>query len=56
MKNYIYGLFAGEEQIDQTSLDEENEELAYEIMVKDEGRTDVKNLTIELVDVNEEVQ
>ena len=54
MKAYIYGLFENEEQIDQTSLDEMNENLAYEIMVTDEGRTPCKHLTVNLLEEVEE--
>ncbi len=49
MKEYIYGLFDGEKQIDQTSLDELNENLAYVIMVEEERRNP-KGLTISLID------
>lgn len=52
-KSYIYGLFDGDEQIDQTSLDEMNENLAYEIMVEDEGRNP-KGLKIEFIEEVEE--
>ena len=48
-KSYIYALYDGEEQIDQTSLDELNENLAWEIMVKDEGRSP-KGLSVSLID------
>jgi len=48
-KSYIYGLFDGDEQIDQTSLDEMNENLAWEIMVEDEKRNP-KGLSISLID------
>jgi hypothetical protein len=47
--SYIYGLFDGEEQIDQTSLDEMNENLAWEIMVDDENRNP-KGLSVCLID------
>jgi hypothetical protein len=50
MINYIYGLFENGELIDQTSLDEMNENLAHEIMVKDEGRVDCKHLEVKLID------
>ena len=53
MKAYIYSLFDGDEQIDQTSLDEMNENLAWEIMVVDEGRNP-KGLSVSLVDEVEE--
>ena len=46
--SYIYALFDGEEQIDQTSLDEMNENLAYSIMVEDEGRNP-KGLSVSLI-------
>jgi len=54
MKAYIYGLFDGDEQIDQTSLDEMNENLAYEIMVKEEGRIDCKHLAVSFLGETEE--
>ena len=54
MKAYIYGLFENDEQIDQTSLDEMNENLAYEIMVNDEGRIDCPHLKVSLIDEVEE--
>jgi len=47
--SYIYALFDGDNQIDQTSLDEMNENLAWEIMVDDEGRNP-KGLSVGLVD------
>jgi len=50
MKAYIYGLYENEELIDQTSLDEINENLAYEIMVIDEKRINRKHLTVKLID------
>jgi len=40
MKAYIYNLFKDGELIDQTSIDEKNEELAWKIMVDDENRND----------------
>ena len=48
-KSYIYGLFDGDEEIDRTSLDEMNENLAWEIMVEDEGRNP-KGLSVSLID------
>jgi len=48
-KSYIYVLFDGDEQIDQTSLDEMNENLAWQIMVTDEGRNP-KGLSVSLID------
>ena len=53
MKAYIYSLFDGEEQIDLTSLDEMNENLAWSIMVEDEGRNP-KGLSVSLMDEMEE--
>lgn len=53
MKNYIFGLYDGEELIDQTSLDERNEELAWEIMVTKEQRA-TDGLTIGLLRIDEE--
>ena len=53
MKAYIYSLFDGEEQIDSTSLDEMNENLAWSIMVEDEGRNP-KGLSVSLMDEMEE--
>ena len=49
ISSYIYALFDGDNQIDQTSLDEMNENLAWEIMVDDEGRNP-KGLSVGLVD------
>jgi len=48
-KSYIYALFDGYEEIDRTSLDEMNENLAWEIMVEDEGRNP-KGLSVSLID------
>jgi hypothetical protein len=53
MKNYIFGLYKGEELIDKTSLDEHNEELAWEIMVTNEQRA-TDGLTIGLLWIDEE--
>jgi len=53
MKAYIYALFDGDDQIDQTSLDEMNENLAWSIMVEDEERNP-KGLSVGLVDEREE--
>ena len=50
MTEYIYGLFENGQQIDQTSLDEMNENLAWEIMVVDEGRTPCKHLGVCLIE------
>ena len=54
MKSYIYGLFKNDKQIDQTSLNEMNENLAHEIMVIDEGRVDCKHLKVCLIEEVEE--
>ncbi len=50
MKSYIYGLFENGKQIDTTSLDEMNENLAYEIMVEGEGRVDCPHLQVGLIE------
>lgn len=49
LQEYIYGLFENGEQIDQTSLDELNENLAWEIMVTDEKRKNNSNLKVQLI-------
>ena len=54
MKAYIYGLFENDEEIDRTSLDEMNENLAYDIMVRDEGRTECKHLEVAFIEEVEE--
>lgn len=48
-KSYIYALYYGEEQIDQTSIDDKDIQLAWKIMVEDENRNP-KELTIKLID------
>ena len=54
---YFYGLFdVNGEQIDQTSLDEMNENLAWEIMVKDEGRVECKHLSVSFIEEVEEAE
>ncbi len=54
MKAYIFGLFENNEEIDRTSLDENNVNLAHTIMVIDEGRIDCKHLSVSLIDEVEE--
>ncbi len=50
MTEYIYGLFDDDKQIDQTSLDEINENLAYTIMITEEGRNWNNHLSIQLIE------
>lgn len=54
MKSYIYGLFENGEQIDQTSLDELNENLASEIMIEGENRINCKHLEVTFIGEEEE--
>jgi len=53
MKEYIYGLFYDGEQIDQTSLDESNKELALEIMMEDNKEKDQSLLILNLIEERE---
>ena len=48
--NYIYGLFYNGEQIDETSLDELNENLAYSIMRADHESKDENLLSVSLIE------
>lgn len=50
---YIYGLFFRGAQIDQTSLDEKNKALAWQIMVTEEKRKH-PDLSVELIEEVEE--
>ena len=54
MKEYIYGLFYHGEQIDETSLDEMNENLAWDIMIEDHESKDKNLLSVQLTDEREE--
>jgi hypothetical protein len=50
MKSYIYQLIYNGEAIDQTSLDEMNENLAYEIMMEDKEGKDKALMQVLLVE------
>ena len=62
IKNYIYGLFNGnDEQIDQTSIDEENDDLAWYLFAsfaQTEGYPEMidpeKNYSVVLLAVEDE--
>ena len=54
MKEYIYGLFKGEEQLDQTAIDEKNADFAMNLFKEfseNERYTINKDMTVKLLRV-----
>jgi len=54
MKAYIYGLFENGEEIDRTSLDEMNINLANSLFFGEFGHKDCKHMTVGLIGEVEE--
>jgi hypothetical protein len=54
MKSYIYGLFKDDELIDETSIDEEDEDLAKSLFFEEFGHVETENMKVELLSVEED--
>ena len=53
MKDYIFGLYENNELIDQTSLDENNLNLAIELFFGEFGYKDCKHMSVALLEITE---